>query len=468
MASKPSMRSSSSDEDDEIYPIFHSIAEAASAASQTTTMRMPSQKKITPPQDSSFEIENGPQLLPAGAGGGGLQAVAVTQDGEKLASSFELFVNILICFIGTGILALPYAFSRGGILLSAITLVLVAILSMFCMHKLVETKRALERAGAIGLKATYGDVADAAGGVHMKRAVNTMLIVSQLGFSTAYLIFVADNLSSVIPSLSRAEVVGFCVPILCAVSCIRDIARLAPFSLVADAAILFSISVVFVTDAKNFSYHRDVSLFVPGSSATRSPLPFLFGMFVYCFEGIGMVLPLEASAADRTQFPKLLFIGIGLIVTIYLAFGLAGYCAYGSETEDLITMNLDPSKSPWTTTAVKTGLSIGLLLTYPMMMMPVYHTIETQKTSTWYRITVRSLLVILTAIVGISVPGFSEFISLIGSIACSVLAFVIPVVLHILVMGHELTNRKIFVESLVATFGTIGGLFGAIDTISNL
>ena len=131
-------------------------------------------------------------------------------------------------------------------------------------------------------------------------------------------------------------------------------------------------------------------------------------------------------------------------------------------------MNLDPSKSPWTTTAVKTGLSIGLLLTYPMMMMPVYHTIETQKTSTWYRITVRSLLVILTAIVGISVPGFSEFISLIGSIACSVLAFVIPVVLHILVMGHELTNRKIFVESLVATFGTIGGLFGAIDTISNL
>lgn len=50
-----------------------------------------------------------------------------------------------------------------------------------------------------------------------------------------------------------------------------------------------------------------------------------------------------------------------------------GYLAFGEATHDIITFNLPPG---WSTPAVKTALCIGLFLTFPPMMIPVYEILE--------------------------------------------------------------------------------------------
>lgn len=50
-----------------------------------------------------------------------------------------------------------------------------------------------------------------------------------------------------------------------------------------------------------------------------------------------------------------------------------GYIAFGEMTHDIITFNLP---SGWSTPIVKASLCLGLFLTFPPMMIPVYQIIE--------------------------------------------------------------------------------------------
>jgi len=77
---------------------------------------------------------------------------------------------------------------------------------------------------------------------------------------------------------------------------LKDLAVLAPFSLLADAAIVLGILVVLGDDVAAFSHHESVVL-----SKGLPAVPFLFGISIYCFEGIGLILPLEDAMENKKQ-----------------------------------------------------------------------------------------------------------------------------------------------------------------------
>ena len=79
---------------------------------------------------------------------------------------------------------------------------------------------------------------------------------------------------------------------------LRDLSALAPFSLLADAATVVGMLVVLADDVDNLwtSSSHD---FVGSKGATA--LPFLFGVVIYCYEGIGMILPIEDAMRDKSK-----------------------------------------------------------------------------------------------------------------------------------------------------------------------
>lgn len=50
----------------------------------------------------------------------------------------------------------------------------------------------------------------------------------------------------------------------------------------------------------------------------------------------------------------------------------------------------------------------------------------------------RTAIVLVAALMAMFVPGFGAFISLIGSLACALLAFVIPAFCHLRIFGKDL------------------------------
>ena len=52
-----------------------------------------------------------------------------------------------------------------------------------------------------------------------------------------------------------------------------------------------------------------------------STLPFLFGVVIYSYEGVGMILPVEASMKRKEKFPLTLTFVMTVITVIYVSFG---------------------------------------------------------------------------------------------------------------------------------------------------
>eukprot|EP01025_Chloroclados_australasicus_P021905 TRINITY_DN22838_c0_g2_i2.p1 TRINITY_DN22838_c0_g2~~TRINITY_DN22838_c0_g2_i2.p1 ORF type:complete len:437 (+),score=36.36 TRINITY_DN22838_c0_g2_i2:160-1470(+) len=393
---------------------------------------------------------------------------AISHGEVKKASDFKTFGNIIISFVGAGVLGLPYAFKRSGLLVGMAFLAIVAALALRCMFLLVNCKRALSDKGVI----SYSEVALHTLGPKGQKLVETLLVVSQTGFCVAYLVFISQNLAS-FTGVDDAVWVVLIVPFQLMLGMIRGVAALAPFSLVADFANLIGIVVVLWDDVEQFKNHEHVNV----STSIRN-LPFLFGVVIYCYEGIGMILPIEESMANRKHFDAILAAGIGVITSVFVLFGCVGYLAFGEKTEDIITLNLPQD---WTTNAVISSLCIGLFFTFPIMMIPVYEIVERGLLGQeWFDRNVapsrrwmvfkliRTTAVILISIVAISVPAFGIFIALIGSLCCSLLAFVIPSACHLSLFGNELELVPYAIDWFMIVFGCVGAIFGVGDSIQGI
>lgn len=64
----------------------------------------------------------------------------------------------------------------------------------------------------------------------------------------------------------------------------------------------------------------------------------MFGVGVYCFEGIGMVMPIEEAMANRERFPPILSLVMIIYTTLCVLSGALGYMAFGDDTEVVFSL----------------------------------------------------------------------------------------------------------------------------------
>lgn len=109
---------------------------------------------------------------------------SVAQVGD--ATVTQAVLMLLKSFVGTGILFLGKAFMNGGILFSAGLLSFIALISLYSFLLLVKAKFAVH--------GSFGDIGGKLYGPWMRYAILTSIVISQLGFVSAYIIFVSENL----------------------------------------------------------------------------------------------------------------------------------------------------------------------------------------------------------------------------------------------------------------------------------
>ena len=145
-----------------------------------------------------------------------------------------------------------------------------------------------------------------------------------------------------------------------------------------------------------------------------------------------------------------------------VVFGSAGYWAFGDDTKAPITLNL---ANHWSATFVKCALCLGLYLTFPVMMFPIWNIVESPTINKRSRMLLRSSLVVGSATVAYLVPNFGKFLALVGSSICTLLGFVFPSYFHLHTMGRELPLH----EKAIDIFLLIGGAsFGCVETYHSI
>ena len=150
--------------------------------------------------------------------------------GDKATSVTKIFGNIFISFVGAGVLGLPYAFKESGILEGLIVMGFIAYWSVQAMLLLIDCKyrcidmvnkdnfslqkpllrsdspsnsddRPVRKRGRpnhddeISASISYGKVGSMAFGRWGQNLVDAAIVISQIGFCCAYLIFISENIS---------------------------------------------------------------------------------------------------------------------------------------------------------------------------------------------------------------------------------------------------------------------------------
>lgn len=222
------------------------------------------------------------------------------------------------------------------------------------------------------------------------------------------MIFIATNVNKFL-GVSKELVVSVCVPPLIGISLLKHMKELAFVALVADFMNILGLAIVLQTDLTYMPLDNDqIEAF-----GVISSVPFFFGVASYCFEGVGMVLPLENSMLHKENFTTILLGTVGIITTLYAVFGICGYLAFGDATEDVITLNFEGTGGM--AMAVKLCLCVGLFFTYPVMLFPVFEVLqpvvsdgdaESETRSSRYKsMLLRAGVVLLTGILAAGIPS---------------------------------------------------------------
>jgi len=257
---------------------------------------------------------------------------------------------------------------------------------------------------------------------------------------------------------------------LAALNQIKNLREVAVFSLLANVALVFGIAVVLAEVAPLIGERNDLRL------EHHEDAPIFFGMATYTFEGIGLALPLRNAMKEPESFQFVWCTTLACLTAFFVLFGSMGYAAYGEETPGVITTMLEPGVM---TTLVKIALCMALLFTYVLMMAPVFEVLESNwllralhwgpmETLEYRRSGLRATMVVLTILIALLVPNFGLFISLIGAVGCSTLAYILPSAFHIMIMGPTLTKNTMIKDICLLAFGVCAAIICTTTTVMRI
>ncbi len=350
------------------------------------------------------------------------------------ASASGAALLLLKSFVGTGVLFLPKAFLNGGMVFSNILLLAVALLSYYCFILLVNTRLVVE--------GSFGDIGGILYGKFMRAIILFSIVISQIGFASAYIVFTSENLQAFVLAVSKCRtyidiklMIILQLIVFLPMSLIRDISKLGATALVADFLILLGLIYLYYYDIFTLVANHGVSDIVPFNPKDWT---LFIGTAIFTFEGVGLIIPIQEAMKKPRQFPPVLAGVMILITAVFLSMGALSYAAYGSHTRTVVILNL-PQDDKFVN-AVQFLYSLAILLSTPLQLFPAIRITENELFTRsgkynpyikWQKNLFRFLLVMLCAVIAWGgARDLDKFVALVGSFACVPLVYVYPVSSH--------------------------------------
>ncbi|GAB1314954.1 hypothetical protein MFIFM68171_05164 [Madurella fahalii] len=363
---------------------------------------------------------------------------------------------LLKSFVGTGVLFLPRAYLNGGMLFSNLVLLFVAALSYYCFVLLVTTR--------LRVDGSFGDIGGILYGKWMRTLILASIVISQLGFVAAYIVFTSENLQAFILAVSDCRTL---VPITWLIivqmliflpfSLLRDIGKLGFTALIADAFIVIGLAYLFYYDILTLNTQglADIIMF------NQKDWTLFIGTAIFTFEGIGLIIPIQESMRHPQKFPKVMFAVMVIITTLFVVMGAVSYAAYGSKTETVVLLNLPQDDKM--VNGVQFLYSLAILLSTPLQIFPAIRITENALFTKsgkynpyikWQKNVFRFFVVALCALVAWGgADNLDKFVALVGNFACIPLVYIYPPMLHYRAVARN-RFRKLS-DILLCVFGFV-------------
>ncbi|KAG7289535.1 hypothetical protein NEMBOFW57_005906 [Staphylotrichum longicolle] len=376
--------------------------------------------------------------------------------GSGQNSPMSAALLLLKSFVGTGVLFLPRAYLNGGMLFSNLVLLFVAALSYYCFVLLVTTRLKIE--------GSFGDIGGVLYGRWMRNLILASIVISQLGFVAAYIVFTSENLQAFILAVTDCKTL---IPITWLIimqmvvflpfSLLRDIGKLGFTALIADAFIVIGLAYLFYYDVLTLNTQglADIIMF------NQKDWTLFIGTAIFTFEGIGLIIPIQESMRHPQKFPKVMFAVMVIITTLFIVMGAVSYAAYGSKTETVVLLNLPQDDK--LVNGVQFLYSLAILLSTPLQIFPAIRITENALFTKsgkynpyikWQKNVFRFFVVALCALVAWGgADNLDKFVALVGNFACIPLVYIYPPMLHYKAVAKSALRR--WSDILLCIFGFV-------------
>ncbi|CAH2352605.1 vacuolar amino acid transporter 3 [[Candida] railenensis] len=390
----------------------------------------------------------------------------------------KTYFLVFKALVGSGVLFLPRAFYNGGLGFSIFALALFGLLTFLCYLVLIESKTIFKIAsfGELGFK-TYGKP--------LKYSILFSIILSQIGFVATYILFTAENMISFCnnflkwdgPLVTTGNIVLIQCILLIPLFLIRNLTKLSMISLISSAFIVVGLVIIFYysgVQLLNNGLGPNIVAFNPNSWSM------LIGVAVTSFEGIGLILPIEASMKNPEKFPQVLSISMTLITSLFVCVGVVGYTSFGDQVKSIIILNLPQDHV--SVQMIQVLYSIAVFLSAPLQIFPVTKIVEStifnsslffsqngskkkdedgklyrisgkyNKGIKWLKNLVRALIIsAVSTIAYLNSKNIDKFISFNGCFACIPLVYIYPPLIHLKTYTGDYKDES-FRRKLLKTF----------------
>ena len=109
--------------------------------------------------------------------------------------------------------------------------------------------------------------------------------------SVLYLIFVGNNLETLLVNIGHGPIVAAASIPLMFVACMRSMKSLSIFAVIAQVSLLLGLTIIsgyaYTEEQRNPDRFHDLNVY------PTSRFAYVFGIAIYTYEGIGLALPIE-------------------------------------------------------------------------------------------------------------------------------------------------------------------------------
>ena len=328
----------------------------------------------------------------------------MNKEGHGLAEHGEsdfilgtFFTLIKIC-MGTGALALPYAFMSGGLAWSALGIVAMAWANYYAIRRLLACKELLDSVAAgaddVDPNDVYAFIASKALGRPGKIVVHFCMGVTFIGCGVSYLIAASDLLEQTPlsllfhgqPLLTRFMNTLLCLVVVLPLSCAKSLAFLSYSSVVGLVALLLSFAVImglgFQAAAAAAATGADANTTTGTSSWDRafstSPegLSTFFGVCAFSFGIPPLVFPIQGSMARPEFFKSAVRLALVTVALLYIVVAETIVHLYGDDTKAIPPNILAVLPESNLATLVRLLVAVVCLMTYPLAIVPLSESVE--------------------------------------------------------------------------------------------
>ncbi|CAH2074505.1 unnamed protein product [Thlaspi arvense] len=216
-----------------------------------------------------------------------------------------------------------------------------------------------------------------------------------------------------------------------------------------------------------------VGFHLTGKALDLTNLPVAIGIYGFGFGSHSVFPNIYSSMKEPSKFPTVLLVSFAFCTLFYIFVAVCGYTMFGDAIQSQFTLNM-PQHFTSSKIAVWTAV-VTPMTKYALTITPVVLSLEELIPSSSRKLrskgasmVFRTILVLSTLVVALTVPFFATVAALIGSFIAMLIALIFPCLCYLSIMKGRVTNVQIGICIFIVIIGVVSGCCGTYSAIARL